>query len=511
MNHDTVIILDFGSSNNQLLARKIRGANVYCEVLPFTTSLEEIMSKNPKGIILIGGSSSISEENAPKYNPDIFNQGIPVLGVGYGMQLMTVELGGAVEQSKCVESGKVEIALETDNELFSKITTETNCWMDSTFQVSKMPSGFNVLARTRNCAVAAIGNEEKNLYGVQFHPEVMKSQTGIEIIKNFLFNICRCSADWTMASFIDASIEDIRKRVGDKKVLCALSGGVDSSVAAALLYKAIGNQLICIFVDHGLLRKNEGDQVEEVFAGQFGMNFTRVNAQERFLNRLANVSEPEEKRKIIGEEFIRVFEEEAKKIGKVDFLVQGTIYPDIIESGVGNAKVIKSHHNVGGLPEHVDFEEILEPLRDLFKDEVRSVGLGLGLPEYLVWRQPFPGPGLAIRIIGDITFEKLETLRETDHIFREEVERAGLSKSINQYFTVLTNIKSVGVTNNERTYDYTVALRAVNTKDFMSAEWTKIPYSVLEITSSRIINEVKNVNRVVYDITSKPPATIEWE
>ncbi len=511
MYHDTVLIIDFGSLNNQLLARKVRGANVYCEVLPYTTSIDEILSKNPKGIILMGGPGSILEENAPKCSPSIFNQGIPVLGIGYGMQLMTNEFGGEVDLIKCAESGKIEVALETDNELFSNITTETNSWIDNIFQVSNMPSGFNVLARTRNCAVAAIGNEEKKLYGIQFQPEIMKSQTGNEIIRNFLFNICRCSADWTMSSFIDASIEKIRKKVGNKKVLCALSGGVDSSVAAALLDKAIGKQLICIFVDNGLLRKNEGDQVEEIFAHQFDMKFVRVNVQERFLNRLANVSDPEEKRKIIGEEFIRVFEEEAKKIGKVDFLVQGTIYADIIESGVGNAKVIKSHHNVGGLPEHVDFEEIIEPLRDLFKDEVRNVGIGLGLPEHLVWRQPFPGPGLAIRVIGDITFEKLEILRDTDQIFREEIKRAGLDKSINQYFTVLTNMKSVGVTNNERTYDYTVALRAVTSKDFMYAEWTKIPYPVLEIASNRIVNEVKHVNRVVYDITSKPPATIEWE
>ena len=509
--HEKIIILDFGGQYSQLIARRIREANVFCEIIPYNKKLEEILEKKPKGIVFSGGPVSVMNEDAPKCDLEIFNAGIPILGICYGMQLMAKEMGGTVSSSSIREFGKVEIALETNNDLFYNILAETNCWMNHTIHVESPPQGFDVIARTKNCSVAAIGNKEKKLYGVQFHPEVSHTPRGQDILKNYICNICGCMGDWKISSFVESAIEAIKVKVGDKKVLCALSGGVDSSVAAAMVNKAVGKQLTCIFVDHGFLRKNEANQVEEVFRNQFDINIIHVNAQERFLNRLAGVTDPETKRKIIGEEFIRVFEEEAKKIGKVDFLVQGTIYPDVIESGTGDAAVIKSHHNVGGLPEDVDFKEIIEPLRDLFKDEVRRSGLELGLTEQMVWRQPFPGPGLAIRIIGDITFEKLELLREADHIFREEIAKAGLDKSINQYFAILTNMRSVGVMGDERTYDYTVALRAVATTDFMTAVWAKVPYEVLEKASNRIVNEVKQINRIVYDITSKPPATIEWE
>ena len=508
---ELILILDFGGQYNQLIARRVRECNVYSEVVPYNISIEKIKEKNPKGIIFTGGPASVYGEDSPKCSEEIFNLGIPVLGICYGMQLMAHTLGGKVTSANTREYGETNVNLDNTSPLFQGFDNTNIFLMSHTDYVEKVPDGFKKIADTPVCPIAGMENSERKLYGIQFHPEVNNSKNGIQVIKNFLYNVCKCSGDWVMSSFVEDSIKSLKEKIGDKKALCALSGGVDSSVAAVLLSKAIGKNLTCIFVDHGLLRKNEGDEVEEIFTKYYDLNFVRVNAKDRFLDKLAGVTDPEKKRKIIGEEFIRVFEEEAKKLGTIDFLVQGTIYPDVIESGLGKSAVIKSHHNVGGLPEHVDFKEIVEPLRSLFKDEVRKTGLELGIPEKLVYRQPFPGPGLAIRIIGDITEDKLNILKDADSIFREEIANANLHRNINQYFAVLTNLKSVGVMGDERTYDYTIALRAVETTDFMTGVSSKIPYEVLEKVSSRIVNEVKHVNRVVYDITSKPPATIEWE
>ena len=544
MDQEKVIVIDFGGQYNQLVARRVRECNVYCEIYSYRTDIEQIKAMNPKGIILTGGPNSCYEADSPTYTKELFELGIPVLGLCYGAQLMNHVLGGKVEKAPVREYGKTEVYVDTSSPLFANVgeeaadipfpeiklkdhetdTHQTICWMSHFDYISEMAPGFRTIAHTADCPVAADENPEKKLYAIQFHPEVLHTVEGSKMLYNFVRNVCGCEGTWRMDSFVENAIKDIREKVGDGKVLLALSGGVDSSVLAALLAKAIGKQLTCVFVDHGLLRKNEGDEVEGVFGknGSFDINFVRVNAQERYYKKLAGVTEPEAKRKIIGEEFIRVFEEEAKKIGKVDFLAQGTIYPDVVESGLGGeSAVIKSHHKVGGLPDYVDFKEIIEPLRNLFKDEVRKAGLELGLPDYLVFRQPFPGPGLGIRIIGEVTADKVRIVQDADYIYREEVDKAAAEYKQangveapwmpNQYFAALTNMRSVGVMGDERTYDYAVAVRAVRTVDFMTAEAAEIPFEVLQTVMSRIINEVKGVNRVFYDLTSKPPGTIEFE
>ena len=513
MSHQTVIVLDFGGQYNQLIARRVRECNVYCEVMPCTTPLSQLKAMDPIGIIFTGGPNSVYLDSSPHVDPEIFTWGVPILGICYGCQLMAHTLGGQVTEAQddsAREYGKTQTYYDTTSPLFKGLPQEGISWMSHGDYMAKVPDGFALTAHSDSCPNVAIADEARGFYGVQFHPEVNHTQHGIDMIHNFLYEVCRAKGDWTMEDYCRTAIAQIREKIGGGKVLLALSGGVDSSVAAALLAEAVGSQLTCVFVDHGLMRKNEGDEVEAAFS-KWDINFVRVDAEQRFLIKLAGVSEPEHKRKIIGEEFIRVFEAEAKKIGQVDYLAQGTIYPDVIESGAGDAAVIKSHHNVGGLPDYVDFKEIIEPLRMLFKDEVRQLGRELGLPEYLVMRQPFPGPGLAIRCLGDVTKEKLDILRLADFIFRDEVAKAHLESAMSQYFAVLTNMRSVGVQGDGRTYDYTLALRSVTTTDFMTADWTRIPYDVLDRVSVRIVNEVPHINRIVYDITSKPPATIEWE
>ncbi len=508
-----IVILDFGGQYTQLIARRVRECSVYSEVLPYGAPLETIRALRPMGVILSGGPASVLAEDAPQCDPGVYALGVPVLGICYGMQLTAHLLGGAVERAAQREYGRVSVTMDDKTDLLAGMSDASSCWMSHTFQVKTCPAGFHAIAHSENCPVAAMANDEKHIYGVQFHPEVTHSDEGRTVIRNFLINICHCAGDWTMAAYAQTAIAAIRETVGDTgRVLLALSGGVDSSVAAALIYKAIGDRLTCVYVDHGFMRKGESEQVTEVFSKLFPVRFIRADAADKYYADLKDVSDPEQKRKIIGRDFIEVFKAEAQKLGKLDYFAQGTIYPDVIESGQATgAAVIKSHHNVGGLPKELGFTELIEPLRMLFKDEVRALGETLGLPHDLVWRQPFPGPGLAIRVIGPVEPEKVNIVRESDAILREEIKRAGLNRDIHQYFTVLTGVRSVGVMGDERTYDYTIALRAVCTDDFMTADWARIPYDVVRTISARIVNEVPHVNRVVLDVTTKPPASIEWE
>ncbi len=509
---DKILVLDFGGQYNQLIARRVRSLNVYAEIKSFDRiTPSEIKEVGYKGIIFTGGPNSVYNPKSPHYSNDILNLNIPILGICYGDQLLAYMLGGKIVSAKNNSEYGKTILINQGGKLLKDISNESICWMSHTDYIKDVPDGFVTTAYTKSCPCAAMENDEKKIYGVQFHPEVTHTEYGMKVLSNFVFDICGCHPDWKMSDFAKESIANYKKELAGKKVLLGLSGGLDSSVVAILLHQAIGKNLVCVFVDHGLLRKNEGDYVENLFRNKFDVNLIRVNAKERFLAKLKGIDEPEAKRKIIGKEFIEVFKEEALKIGDIDVLSQGTIYPDVIESGKDASAVIKSHHNVGGLPKDIGFKEIVEPLRSLFKDEVRAIGLELGLPEELVYRQPFPGPGLAVRIIGEITEDKIRIVQDSDAILREEFIKHGLDKIANQYFTVVTNTRSVGVMGDARTYGYTLALRAVTTDDFMTATWTKIPYDVLEIISSRITNEVKGVNRIVYDITSKPPATVEWE
>ncbi len=511
--HQTIVILDFGGQYTQLIARRVRENHVYSEVVPWSMPAEEIRQRQPVGVILSGGPASVCDPDAPRCDPAIYDLGVPVLGICYGMQLTAQLLGGQVERAKEREYGRVSVRMSGPSPLLAGMRPESACWMSHTWQVTVCPPGFRPIASTDNCPIAAIADEDRRLYGVQFHPEVTHTDEGKTLLRNFLYGVCRCTGDWTMDAYAETAVRQIREAVGeDGTVLLALSGGVDSSVAAALIYRAIGNRLTCVFVDHGLLRKGESDQVCHVFSHLFPVRFIRADAADQFFADLKGVTDPEEKRHIIGRDFIEVFRQEAQKLGRLDYFVQGTIYPDVIESGQGtSAAVIKSHHNVGGLPKELGFTELIEPLRMLFKDEVRALGEALGLPRELVWRQPFPGPGLAIRVIGEVTSEKVRIVRESDAIFREEMAKAGLDRQVNQYFTVLTGVHSVGVMGDERTYDYTLALRAVTTDDFMTADWARLPYDLIATVSSRIVNEVPHASRVVLDVTTKPPASIEWE